>query len=653
MYLGWDSSCRLMEMFWPTVGLQNHLQESDQNRLLIWRDGHFLDLGGPEFLTIGRYQKGMGFLWHFHHRSLPLEVKVTDYVDPYLPLWSRTVEIPSNGGPDSPVAIYAVHSFALNENTIGEEAAWDPKARRLYHFKGKTWIAVRVRPLDQEGSLSGDSGRVGDVRVAVAKMRDGGVRFSDDSGDVAGQTVDHGFIQSALGLRCGARAPVEYTLACGEDRQEVDRNMDAAVVERVRTRSKTYWQGLGGYGNLPEAAGATSLKIVATHCDQGGGIIASCDTGILGDHRDHYRYVWPRDAAMCASALLSAGFPGYARRYLEFCGRALSPEGCFWQRYRPDGSRGSGWHPWDLPPGELPIQEDETALSLITAGDYLDLAGNLDALNSCYSPFVRKAADFILNYRDEDGLLVKPSYDLWEERRGVFSFTQAACSGGLMAASRIAYALGREGEGREMEEGASDLRRGLALHLSTEDRGFCRSLTGRSDGDARFERDWTDDSSLFLIPLMLPASPDPDAAEESVEILVARSAMTWRRLKDALAVRLPGIAVPGYARYAGDWYQRPPGAMGAPGNPWPATTAWFVLSGLRLGLLDEEDIQPYLEWFDGVSLESGVFPEQVSATDGGPLSVAPLAWSHAMHLLLLAAARAAFAANTPASAGEG
>lgn len=654
LYLGWDGTCRLREMFWPVVGLANHLQESLRSGFVVWHEGRFMDLGGPDFLTVGRYLPGMGFLWHFRHKSIPLELRVTDYVDPYLPVWSRTVEVHGEGHGSGPrIAVHSVDSYALGENTVGEQAAWNESGGRLYHFKGRVWTAAQFRVLGADGRPSGDAPA---SQGAVAKVRDGGVRFSDATGEAMGQAVDHGLIQSAIGGRIAAAAGerAEFLLAFGSDRAAADSNLDkAGPGARIEARSRNYWRGLRVTGTEGEVPGAGSVKVLATHCGHEGGVIASCDTDILGDYRDHYRYVWPRDAAMCASALLRAGFPGYAHRYLGFCCRALSPGGFFWQRYRPDATRGSGWHPWGLPPGELPIQEDETGLSLVTAGDFLDLTGDLESLHSFYTTFVQRAARFLLDYRTCDGLLVKPSFDLWEERRGIFSFTQAACAGGLLAASRIASALGLEDDSRDFDEGAGALLSGLALHLSSEDKGFCRSLTGLSDGDCRFDKDWTDDASLLMIPLLLPGVTAPAGLGDStLQALRGRCATTWRRLRSTLAVHLPGAAVPGYARYAGDWYQRPANALGAPGNPWLVTTAWFALSGVRLGLIDAAGLKSYLDWFDSVTGESGMMPEQVSATTGEMLSVAPLAWSHAMYLELLTAARTSPALIPPLPAGK-
>ena len=638
--LSWDEDMHLTELFWPRVGLMNHIQENRRNGIVLWHSGRLHYVGSGSFRAVGKYSGGMGFEWNAQDQGTGARVLVKDWIDPWEPVWARHIRVFLPPGIDRG-AVCMVHSLALGENTVGEGAAHDPLRGRLYHFKGRCWVAVRFseRPAREWGRSFSPARRM----AAVAKVRDGGIRFSEDDGSILGSNADHGLIESAVGIAWAGSSVLEteYMLAFGRDRTEADARLDAAGdADRVAERSRKQWAGAAG-------PAAVSLKVLSSHCDYGGGVVASCDSDIMGDFRDHYRYVWPRDAAMCVSSLARAGYPDYARRYLLFCSRALSREPLFFQRYRTDGSRGSGWHPWDLPPGQLPVQEDETALSLVSARDYFDATGDSNTLRRVYETFIRRAARGILEYTTCKGTLVRPSYDLWEERRGVFSFTQASCLAGLSAASQLSHTLGEENDSREFSEGARRLLYGLVSRLSDDDRGYCRGILSGGPEVVSGEMDWTPDASLFLVPLLLPearvgsAATDDDEGRREQDALQAawrRATVTWKVMKDALSVRLAGWDVPGFARYRGDWYFRPHGAGDAPGNPWPVATAWYVLAGVKLGLLDVGEIHRYAEWFGQVATANGLLPEQVSCVTGQPLSVTPLAWSHAAHLDVLAAA---------------
>jgi len=88
----------------------------------------------------------------------------------------------------------------------------------------------------------------------------------------------------------------------------------------------------------------TSLLIMRTHVDNGGAIIASCDSDILQFNRDTYSYVWPRDGALTAMAFDMAGFQEVSRLFFQFCNEVISHRGFFYHNYLSDGSYGSNWH---------------------------------------------------------------------------------------------------------------------------------------------------------------------------------------------------------------------------------------------------------------------------------------------------------------------
>lgn len=612
LYLGFDSSSCLREMFYPVIGLENHVAETGRSRPIILEGEDILEISSDAWEISGSYDGGMSFHWDLSHRLGPARLSMTDVVDPYEPIWIRRLEA-SSGSP--PTGFYMRFSLALKENTIGEAGFWDPEKSRLYHYKGSLWVASRMVG--------------GDCIARIAKVRDGGANVLGPTGAMTGSSVDHGFIESVIGLKPDGESCVTLAVALGESRDVADRRLDDALLMGYKgalARTRTYW---AGHDDI-------STKVLASHCDSGGGILASCDTAVMGDFRDHYRYVWTRDAAMCASTLIRQGLTSFGRRYLEFCAGALSEEGFFWQRHRADRHRGSGWHPVDLPDGSLPIQEDETALSLVTAGDYFEETRELSFLDSIFDSFVSKAAGFIQGYVQENGLLVRPSFDLWEERKGIFSFTQATCIAGLYWASMIARALGRP-VWSGFRESSFMLLKGLVTRLCCAERGFARGLTDTSC-QAASPLDWTPDSSLYLIPLLLwPVEYGADGGPLKEQALMA-AAVTWKRLSKNLAIQ-SGQGFVGVGRYLGDWYARPEDAGTLPGNIWPVCSGWRLLSGKRLGLLPAEEYERGCAVFEKARLSSGVMSEQLDCVRLRPSSVAPLVWAHATYLDVVSAFR--------------
>ena len=245
-----------------------------------------------------------------------------------------------------------------------------------------------------------------------------------------------------------------YWMAAARDFREVT-TIDSVVrdksPEELLRRTGNFWRlwvgkDRRGTADLPERVierYKQSLLIINSQIDHGGGIVAANDTDISVLARDTYSYVWPRDGALVSSALMHAGHAGAPERFLAFCARVVSPNGYLRHKYNPDGSLASTWHGYvHNGLAVLPIQEDETALVIWALGEYFDLYRRIEETAPFYRGLVTRPADFLLSHVDQSTGLPLPSYDLWEERWGVHTFTVAAVIVGLRAASRVATEFG-------------------------------------------------------------------------------------------------------------------------------------------------------------------------------------------------------------------
>ncbi len=231
--------------------------------------------------------------------------------DPYSPIWARSITL-DNGLDNEQFGLYFKQYYNLGiENTIGECGFWDSSRRRLYHFKGPNWVGVDVAVCQDIGDEWPEQDSVLVTSGAVAKRRDGGIRLSPGTGEVFGRPIDHGLIESIYAVKwenykrpAGGSQKIEYFLAFGRNRGEVDALLDAGLekgFEGVCKTSCRFWNGKLGQEN-PSSLYDISVKIAAAHCDSRGGVLASCDTDIMSDYRT-ITGTWPRDAAMCASIL--------------------------------------------------------------------------------------------------------------------------------------------------------------------------------------------------------------------------------------------------------------------------------------------------------------------------------------------------------------
>ena len=186
-------------------------------------------------------------------------------------------------------------------------------------------------------------------------------------------------------------------------------------------------------------------------------------------NRDTYSYMWPRDGALAAYALDLAGYFDVTRTFFHFCLKIIAKDGYFLHKYTPTGSLASSWHPWQQDhKSQLPIQEDETALVLWALWKHYERYKDIEFISPFYYPLIKRAADFMMIYRDSATKLPLPSYDLWEERQGVLTFTVSATYGGLVAAANFAEAFGDIELAKEYREGARLMREGMDKYLYLE-----------------------------------------------------------------------------------------------------------------------------------------------------------------------------------------
>jgi GH15 family glucan-1,4-alpha-glucosidase len=242
-------------------------------------------------------------------------------------------------------------------------------------------------------------------------------------------------------------------------------------------------------------------------------------------------------------------------------------------------------------------------MTLLALGEFGQRHPDDPELPQLFQGLAAPLADHMVAYRDHKTKLPKPSYDLWEERRGTHAFTVAAVIAGLRSAAALAR-MGSLSASNSWEEVASEVEEALCKHLFDDDRG-CWLRGFDSDG----ARDETIDASTLMIGLLGVGSKE----------MVSTN---YRVVCDALTVRSP---IGGFARYSGDYYFRASDAY--PGNPWIITTLWVARTARMLG--NEAEARHWLEWTIAHATPTGMLPEQLHPDTGKPLSVSPLTWSHA------------------------
>lgn len=623
LLVAFDADYRIRDLFFPHVGQENHVGGH------VCRFGFFVDGAfswvGPDWRKALDYEDDT-LVTHVRlaHAPLALDVECRDAVDFHENVMVRAVRVRNLAGRARVVKVFLSHDFRVGDVAIGNTAFYDPQLKAVIHYRGRRYLLANVSVAEGAGIEEWATG------TKDFGGREGTWRDAED-GRLEGNPIAQGSVDSTIAvtlpLGAGEDRLFYYWLAAGTSYREV-KVIDAVVRDKGPTalldRTAHYWRAWLSRSSetvvaLPPHLGRLyrrSLLLIRTHVDHTGGIVAATDSDVLQFGRDTYNYVWPRDGALTAAALDAAGYGDLSQRFFEFCARVISGRGYFLHKYNPDRSLGSSWHPWYADNQmQLPIQEDETALVLWALWRHFERWGDVESLKPLYRPLTIAAAEFLADYRNQRTGLPLPSYDLWEERRGVATFTAATVVGGLTAAANFADLFGDTDEAARFRAAAEAVRAGMARHLFVEGAGrFARSLTETGP-------DLTVDASLFGVFAFGGFAPrDP------------RVTATMDAVRERLWVK---TAIGGCARYEGDAFERTTGDPAIPGNPWIICTLWLARHAIEAATTREE-LEParrLLDWVAARAAPSGVLPEQVDPFDGAARSVAPLTWSHAEFIL--------------------
>ncbi|HWQ19657.1 MAG TPA: glycoside hydrolase family 15 protein [Methanotrichaceae archaeon] len=617
--IAFDEHMNIRDFFYPQVGLENHVF-GHKLRMGVWADGKFRWLDDGWDMDIKYLPETLVSRCHARHPGLDISLETNDGVHNSQDVFMRKVIVQNAGSSSRKVRLFFTHDFHIYGDAIGDTVMFESTINSLIHYKRKRYFLISGLTSQDKGIFQYATGQK-EIGSLEGTWRDA------EDGLLSDNPIAQGSVDSAVSFELDipplGMERAYYWIACGQDLEQV-KNLNARVrktgVEQLLLETENYWAAWVNkkalnLSILPQDVirmFKTSLLIMRTQIDSSGAIIASCDSDILQFSRDTYAYNWPRDSSIAAIAFDLAGFQEVSRSYFEFCNDIITEDGFFHHKYSTDGSVGSTWLASVDSRGQLqmPIQEDETALVLLALWKHFQMHRDIEFIEGVYENLVIKATGFLLGYLDTDTGLPKPSFDLWEEKVGVFTWTAAAVYAALIAAARFARVFYDRDRQEMLDLAAADLKKAIMAHLYDQKLGrFLKAIY--PDGS----RDPTIDSSqagIFLFRVLGAADP----AVES----------TMRAIENALWIKTD---MGGLARFEDDYYQRV--SKKVPGNPWVICTLWLARWHIaRAASLDElQKGMDLIYWAMRHSQPSGVMAEQIDPFNGAPWSVSPLVWSHA------------------------
>ncbi len=631
MLVDLDDKARVRDFYYPYVGQENHVN-GKMHKLGIWVDGHFSWFDSDDWQRSLAYKKEMLISDIVgRNESLGIELHINDAVHYAKNIFIRKVTVKNLTKKRREVRLFFHQRFEIYESNIGDTVYYHPSIDSIVHYKGKRYFLIngiyKNRSIKSMSSyttgLAGEYGLEGTYKDA-------------EDGHLAGNAIEHGSVDSTISfnfpLAPKKSKDVHYWICVGQNFAEVsDLNyfilhhrpqdlIDETGKYWVQWVNRTDFDFMELSDQVVDLF-KRSLLIIRAHADNRGAIIASSDSDTLFARRDSYSYMWPRDGALIARSLDRAGYSDITENFFRFCVDAITPEGYLFHKYRSDGSLGSSWHSW-LKDGniQLPIQEDQIGLVLDALWKHFEQHAIREYIKEMLNSFIRPAADFLVTFIDKNTGLPHESYDLWEEKLGIHTFSCAATYAGLRAAENFEEIVGTSRRAIKYRRAAERVQKAILEYLyDQKERRFIKRVYYE---DNELKKDMTNDASSAYGVFQFKVLPVDDER--------VRSSMEF--FKERLLCR---THVGGYARYEGDHYHRV--TDDTPGNPWFIITLWLAEYYIALAK-NKQELAPAKEIFEWVvlhALPTGALPEQIHPHTGQPLSVTPLTWSHAGYVIAI------------------
>ncbi len=611
-----DKAGSLRDFYFPHVGQENHIDEQGY-KIGVWVEGKLYWLNeawNPSFAE----EHGIGEI-SFENPSLQLRIKITCTVAHNKNIFLQKITLINQEKREREIRLFISQHFRIEGSDIGNTAYYHPKEQVIIFYKGNRYFLISG--LNQRKSFD-------DYAVGIAHFKEWEGTYRDaEDGLLSKNPIQHGSVDATIAFHLYLPAEKEATLyhyiTCGKKYQEVIQEKTSLLKktpEKLLEETKKYWQQWIKKAEkkkllfLPKQVHdlyVKSLPIIKMHADsQHGGIIASLDSDILAFNKDTYSYVWPRDAAFIILALDNAGYHDISEKFFSFAEKIITKDGYMLQKYNADYSLGSSWHSWSKHGTlRLPIQEDETALVIYAIEQYFEKTKKLTILKKYYPSLIKPAADFMAKFRDKKTLLPEESYNLWEEKFGIHTFTTCTVYGALKSAAKMATLL-KKNDGERYEKAAEEIKEASLKHLCDPEKRVCIKRIHKKDNEyVPYEE--MDTSTLYALMEFLLSPEDP----------------LLKSLAQQVAEKL-SAPIGGITRYQNDNYMKVPGDSP---NPWIITTMWLAQYYIKASQSREEmkKAESLILWAADRALPTGVLAEQCNPYTGEALSACPLAWSSA------------------------
>lgn len=660
LHINIDYWGRIKDIYFPYVGQENQLGKYI-NTFYFFYKGQLLSLNESDFkYQIDFVDDALISKSVITHSSNDWQVEFVDQIDTKMDVHFRDMRIMNLTQEPLDLIIYFEHNFSLLESVYADTILWHQPSGQFWHYKKDRHIVFGCdKDLYQFSCAAKDDNNGQGVVPAL-------------NGNLDLNPISTGNVSSVMSIKAeiagskSKRYKLYYsyaknsTKAFNNAKKALKANTNYLVQKRVLETSMHYDElfDLKRFSILSKVFDQKQLEalfynfnrsimLMESQIDERGAVIAGNDGQYLKEGGlDHYSYLWPRDAAIAAKALLRLNAKKSFVKVLDHTLPLISSKGYFHHKYLPsandkDVQLGSSWHSYITDQGVeiLPIQEDATLLWADVLADYLLNNKKKHALWNKYLPPLKKMLKFLIRHTFVNDVkrahlskyisgsdnkktlwfeelkgsyLPLPSYDIWEQYFGVFSFDAVLLLNVYEKSLRIFEQNPDPKLNSLIIKHSQELNSDIKKYLFNDKGVLIKGIRIDKDSDSII-KDETADSALYML--------------SDYQLLNEFDLKPTIAYLDSKLFLQQGVG--GIARKENDHYLRVSEQF--TGNPW------FICSMWRLRLaLSENDMnfaKRIMIWVLDHFDKTGLIPEQTDPRNGYGLGIKPLTWSHAEFLI--------------------
>lgn len=610
---------KIYRLWWPNIDIPQHIDDMKAGIYILGKSKYtsWLDNPKEKWQYNQYYEKDTNILISEATNSmLNVFVKTIDFAIPNKDILVRNFVIINTGNTKINLQFILYTSLKIEENPLYNTTTFIDEDDSLVHYRHDYNFCISS-PVKSSGYST-----INAFKDAEDGKLDGGKSVLNSEGAIS----------YSLSIKPNEIKEIPLYFACGNSLEDSINKIREAKIHSPYdwfeiTKNEDYKfliQAKQIYLNNEEIETMykRSLLVQKLLCDkESGSIVAAPEVDETYSKCGGYNYCWGRDGVYIARSFQAAGLLNYTRSFYLWTITAQNKDGSWQQRHYHDGKLAPSWG----------FQVDEGGSILWGIWEYYKEAKDIDFLKQVWKT-VKKGAEFLVGFRDNQNNLPLNSFDLWEERIGKHAYSCAAVYGGLIGASSIAKELGYEKLGLKWNIVAQEIKNSIEkLFWSEKNKRYYRTINEevskeiyeieRKKGNSGYIREdekgymtyYINYDSILdtsLLGLVVPFgvfSPFDDKMKKTADLIEKN---LWNQ------------KVGGLKRYENDKY------IG--GNPWIITTLWLAL--FRIEQKQYEKAKELLYWVLKHRTCLGLLSEQIHKEKGTPAWVIPLNWSHAMFI---------------------